>query len=515
MTATPLHPQPEPLTPRNGAPRPPTVEDAPLDTSIAREEFASSVDRLHTRRLDDHRRALPLSFVPADRGPERRGSPSKMRTGGTVGRSPIGDALAALAARDRSAREVVTESLEAVDRRDHELNAIATLVAEQALAEADQLDAELRDTGVLRPLHGVPITIKDVIDVGNVVTRGGSDAYEDTPTVDAVAVARLRAAGAIVIAKTTTHEFALGVTNPQSRNPHDLSRIPGGSSGGSAIAVATGMGLASLGTDTRASIRVPAALSGTVGFKPTFGRVPNTGVVSLSWTMDHVAPMAQTVTDAARLMDVLIGAGSDLTHAERAFGASGLRVGVPSAGFAGADPDVEASVRAAIGDLEAGGALVAECERPSSADFDDANAVGLIISRAEAASFHRTLGTDLSRCWTEIAEQLAAAASISAVDYLDAQRARGHLADAMLDVFNDIDVLALPTTLVTAPPVDDFAQYLMVLSRNAIPWSLIGFPAISVPCGTDRHGLPIGLQLVAPPHHEGLLVAVARAHESR
>jgi aspartyl-tRNA(Asn)/glutamyl-tRNA(Gln) amidotransferase subunit A len=486
---------------------------APLTTSIAREEFAASVDRLHARSLDDPHRRLPLSYIPSDGNGERRTSWSMTRTGGAVGPSPIGDALVALAERACSARELVLDSLDAVARLDPELNAIATLVAEQALAEADQLDAELTETGVLRPLHGVPITIKDVIDVGNVVTRGGSAAYEELPTVDAVAVARLRAAGAIVIAKTTTHEFALGVTNPQSRNPHDPTRIPGGSSGGSAIAVATGMGLAALGTDTRASIRVPASLSGTVGFKPTFGRVPSTGVVSLSWTMDHVAPMAMTVTDAARVMDVLIGGGSDLAQTERAFGVSGLRLGVPTAGFTGADADVDAAVRAALRALEADGAVMIDTERPSTIDFDDANAVGLIISRAESASFHRTLGTDLSRCWTEIAEQLEAATAISAVDYLDAQRARGHLADALLDVFSSVDVLAMPTTLVTAPPVDDFAQYLMVLSRNAIPWSLIGFPAISIPCGTDRNGLPIGLQLVAPPHREADLVAVARAYE--
>ena len=160
------------------------------------------------------------------------------------------------------------------------------------------------------PLHGIPVTVKDIIDVAGVPTRCGSAAYHDVPEVDAVGVARLRAAGAIVLAKVSTHEFALGVTTPQSRNPHDQTRIPGGSSGGSAIAVSTGMGLASLGTDTRASIRVPAALSGVVGFKPTYGSVPTGGVVPLSWTMDHVAPITSSVADAA-LWSTSSRAGTD------------------------------------------------------------------------------------------------------------------------------------------------------------------------------------------------------------
>ncbi len=174
-------------------------------------------------------------------------------------------------------------------------------------------------------------------------------------------MARLRAAGAVILAKTSTHEFALGVTNPQSRNPHDPSRIPGGSSGGSAIAVATGMGLASLGTDTRASIRVPAALSGTVGFKPTFGTVPTDGVVTLSWTMDHVAPMAASVADAALVLDALRGADApDLALAVRR-PVGGLRVGLPGAAWEGAEPDVVAAVDEAIASLAAAGVELSPC----------------------------------------------------------------------------------------------------------------------------------------------------------
>src|SRR5207245_121173 len=211
--------------------------------------------------------------------------------------------------------------------------------------------------------HGIPVTVKDVIHVAGAPTRAGSAVFEALPGEDADAVARLRAAGAIVLAKTTTHEFALGVTTPQSRNPHDPTRIPGGSSGGSAIAVATGMGLGSLATDTRASIRCPAALCGVVGLKPTFGAVPARGIVPLSWTMDHLGPLAVTVADAAILLDALTGRGGLTSRAGA--GIAGLRIGVPEATFAGAGFELEGEVRAALRAAEGLGCTVADAARPS------------------------------------------------------------------------------------------------------------------------------------------------------
>jgi len=413
----------------------------------------------------------------------------------------------------------------AIAERDRELHAIVDLDTDGALAAARAADRERADGGWLGPLHGVPVTVKDVIDVAGLRTRAGSDAYDERPTREGTAVARLRAAGAIVLAKVSTHEFALGVTNPQSRNPHDPARIPGGSSGGSAIAVATGMGLGSLGTDTRASIRVPSSLSGVVGIKATAGVVPTDGIVSLSWTMDHLGPLAASVGDAARLLDVLAGpvfggglaAEADAARTEPTLphvDGRRIRIGVPSAGLDGGDGDVVTAVGHAVARLVELGAEQVDAERPSSADFDDANATGLLISRTEAAAAHRAIGTDLDRCWPETADQLRAAADVTAVEYLDAQRRRGQLAQELLAGFADVDVLVLPTTLVTAPLVEDAGEYLMVLSRNAIPFSLVGFPALSLPCGRDRRGLPIGLQLVAPPHHERRLVAVASRLEA-
>jgi aspartyl-tRNA(Asn)/glutamyl-tRNA(Gln) amidotransferase subunit A len=418
--------------------------------------------------------------------------------------------MRALRRRDVSALELVEASVAAAAATTA-LGGVVELCPDAA-RHAAALDAELaagRDRG---PLHGIPITVKDVIDVSGVPTRAGSDAYEAVPTVDAIGVSRLVAAGAIVVAKAATHEFALGVTTPQCRNPHDPSRIPGGSSGGSAVCVVTRVGLGSLGTDTRASIRVPAALSGAVGFKPTYGRIPTAGTLTLSWTMDHLAPLARTVTDATLMLDALFGGASSLAWTATE-SLAGLRVGVPSAGFGDADPGVRVSVEHALGRLAQLGCRVALTEHPGDDELALASAAGLVISRCEAASAHRSLDLDRSRYWQEVREQLELAEHVFAVDYLDAQRQRAALRSGLRACFEHFEVLAMPTVPVVAPRVEDFARYLVVLARNAIPWSLVGFPAISLPVG-ESAGLPVGMQLVAAPGEEATLVRVARALEA-
>ncbi len=203
--------------------------------------------------------------------------------------------------------ELVEESIIAAEKDGVALGAVVELTAAPARADAVRLDRLAASNAPLGVLHGIPITVKDIVHVAGVATRAGSDAYYAVPAVDATAVARLRAAGAVILAKVSTHEFALGVTTPQSANPLDHQRIPGGSSGGSAIAVACGIGLGSVGTDTRASIRVPAAICGVVGLKGTRGLVPVEGIVPLSWTMDHVAPIGAMLADAALLLEVMAG----------------------------------------------------------------------------------------------------------------------------------------------------------------------------------------------------------------
>lgn len=279
-----------------------------------------------------------------------------------------------------------------------------------------------------------------------------------------------------------------------------------------------------LGTDTRASIRVPAALSGVVGFKLTFGLVPTHGVVTLSWSMDHVAPMAATVEDVALLLDVVAGrdprdpnsvdrpaspytgyAGADV---------SGLRVGVPAAAFEGADLEVARAVQAALDGLREAGCALHPLGVPSSADFEMTNAAGMIVSRAEAATLHqRWLLEHAERYTVETLAQLDEASRLPAVIYLAAQRLRELFRLRMLDLFSRIDALALPTSLVLAPLHEEAERYLLVLSRNCIPWSFVGFPAISLPCGRSAAGLPIGLQLVAPPFQDGRLITLGAAVE--
>jgi aspartyl-tRNA(Asn)/glutamyl-tRNA(Gln) amidotransferase subunit A len=328
------------------------------------------------------------------------------------------------------------------------------------------------------------------------------------PDDDADGVDLWRAAGAVILGKTSTHEFALGVTSPQARNPHDPTRIPGGSSGGSAIAVATGMGLASLGTDTRASIRVPAALCGVVGLKPTYGTISTRGVVPLSWTMDHVAVMAGTAEDAALALDALRPDGTAIAPAAGGR-VSHLRVGLATAAWEGTEAAVETAVAAQIDKLHGLVASVRETDRPTASDFGGANAMGLLVSRCEAATFHRARGLDRSLYWAEVRDQLDAADGVLATDYIDAQRYRASLREEMLAVLREHHVLAMPTAPVLAPAVERADEYLTILSRNAILWSFVGFPAISIPCPTD--GLPVGLQLVAGPGGEALLIALATA----
>ncbi|HEY6533857.1 MAG TPA: amidase, partial [Acidimicrobiales bacterium] len=274
-------------------------------------------------------------------------------------------------------------------------------------------------------------------------------------------------------------------------------------------AVTTGMGLASLGTDTRASIRVPAALCGLVGLKPTYGRVPTAGVVTLSWTMDHVAPMATTVADAATMLDALGPApapGGWMAHAAEV-DTRALRLGLSAVAFAEADAEVAKVVRVAAEELQRAGCVIGEADHPDAVDFDVANAAGLLVSRCEATTQHRSFALDRSLYWEEVADQLERAESVAAVDYLQAQRLRQDLSERLLAEFRSHDVLVMPTVPVVAPPIEDFAAYLMRLARTAIPFSFVGFPAMTVPCGTVD-GLPVGMQLVAPPGREDLLFAV-------
>ncbi|MBI4610148.1 MAG: amidase [Candidatus Rokubacteria bacterium] len=494
-----------------------------------RESFRSALERLHRYAADSPERRPAFGL----RLPEiHRGELEAVREAPPLGRGTAGPGLtiAGAAARIRegrlTARELVEQCIERIHRLNGSLRAFTCVLEEEARRQAAALDAEARAGSVRGPLHGVPVAVKDVIHVAGVPTTASSRAMTDVlPEHDAAAVARLRAAGAVIVGKTETHEFALGVTTPQSRNPWDPSRLPGGSSGGSAIALATGMSLGALGTDTRASIRMPAALSGVVGFKPTFGLVSTWGVVTLSWSMDHVGPMATTVEDAALLLNALVGhdprdpASVDRPREDftRYLGrrVEGLTVGVPAACLADCDGEVKEAFARAEATLAELGVRVVSTAEPRHEELEAANAAGLIVSRCEAASFHRERFAARSALYTrDVFEQLDEAHGVPAVDYLQAQRLRREFAERMLRGFEGIEALAMPTAPVPAPKADEAERYLTILSRNCVPWSFVGFPAISLPCGRTAEGLPIGLQLVGAPFADGLVLALASAFEA-
>jgi len=495
-----------------------------------RDQFRAAIARLAAYRASPASRQPSLGFRTLD---PRQATPRPLPPGAArapaanPGPSTLAGALAALHAGTTCAVELVREAYRAVALWEAHTHAFEYLVPEdEALRGAAALDALPPDQR--GPLHGVPLSIKDVLHVAGMPTTASSATLQNcVPASDAEAVARLRRAGALLLGKTTTHEYAMGVTTPQSRNPWDLNRDPGGSSGGAAVSLATGMALGALGTDTRASIRVPAALCGVVGFKPTFGLVPTQGVVMMSWSMDHVAPMARTTEDVALLLNTLVGPDRlDPYAADRPpvdyrarIGADvrGLRIAIPTQALRGAAAGVLAAFDTARRSLEAQGVQVEEVDEPTAEDFELANAAGLLVSRCEAVPFHNSLlGRDGVRAYRpDVREQIAEASQVLAIDYLEAQRFRAELAERMARLLTTYDALAMPTSRVVAPPSARGDEYLLVLSQNCIPWSFIGFPAASVPCGlAPGEGLPVGMQLVAAPFDEGVLLALGSALEA-
>jgi aspartyl-tRNA(Asn)/glutamyl-tRNA(Gln) amidotransferase subunit A len=450
--------------------------------------------------------------------------------------------LAALAERLRrrevSPVEVTREYLDRIATLDPQLTAFITVTGEQALADAAAAEREIAAGQYRGPLHGVPLAIKDLFYTAGVRTTAGSKILGDfVPTEDAAVVARLRAAGALSLGKTNLEEFAYGATsiNPHygaCHNPWDPARIAGGSSGGSAAAVAAGLCSAALGTDSGGSIRQPSALCGLVGLKPTYGRVSRHGVVPLSWSQDHVGPMARTVRDAALLLQAMAGhdprdpASSpapvpDYTAALED-GVRGLRLALPrDFFFERVDPTVEAAVRAAARTLQDLGATVEEVPLPHAVQVWTA---GAVILYTEATAYHgewlRTRPQDYGPL---VRARLRVGAAILATDYVKAQQARAILVAEMLQILDGFDALLTPTSPIAAPRRDesvvrwpdgteeDVRGATLRLTR---PFNLLGFPALSVPCGFTADSLPIGLQIVGHPFAEATALRVARAYEA-
>jgi aspartyl-tRNA(Asn)/glutamyl-tRNA(Gln) amidotransferase subunit A len=423
-----------------------------------------------------------------------------------------------------TAADLVEQCLAAVDSHGADTNAFIQLDAAAARAAARHADAERRrgvDRGLL---HGVPISIKDLIDVEGLPTTCASRAMPATPAVsDAPIVTRLREAGAVLFGKTNLHEFALGTTSDESawgpvRHPVDASRSAGGSSGGSAVAVATGMGLASVGTDTGGSIRIPASVCGVVGLKPTFGDIPLEGVVPLSVTLDHAGPLAQTVADAGCLWEVLAARPGDTRVSCEP---RELRLGQLGGPFESeVQPEVHAAFERALETLRAAGVSVSTVPLAGLESIADAY---VNLALPEAAAWHDAhIHGERSLYSPGVAARLDRGRAVGAVQYLAAQERRKRFSEAVSRALTAVHALVTPTLPMTAPPLlaDEIeitpGESGTVSIRSAMlrctqPFNMSRHPAISIPLPVP--GLPVGLQLVGAMEGTPALLAVAAACE--
>lgn len=456
-----------------------------------------------------------------------------MTTAADPAQRTIAQAAAALRDGTLSARSLTEATLARVAAVEPRIHAFECVLGDAALAAAEVADRELaagRDRG---PLHGIPVALKDIYDLAGVPTTASSKTRAGhVAPADAAVVERLRAAGAVLIGKTVTDEFAYGTVCAPTRNPWDTSRVPGGSSGGSGAALAAGACLGALGSDTAGSIRTPAALNGIAGLKPTFGRVSKRGLVPLAWSVDHPGPMARCVRDLALLLGVIAGHDRldpttvdvpvpDYTAALDA-GVDGLTVGVPSnAFFDGCEPAVEGAVREAIETLRGAGARVVDV---AIEHVEHAFAAGRLIVRAEATAYHDERVRDAAAPYGHNCRlAIEAGYFVPAGAYLRAQRVRELIRRGFAQALSRCDVLVAPTVPAVAAPArlfegaklgSDAFRAVNDQVRWAYPATLAGVPALSVPCGISPEGLPVGCQVFARPFDEATVLRVGQAYEA-
>jgi len=442
----------------------------------------------------------------------------------------LAEASALVRSRDISPVELTRSYLDRIRRLDPKINAYVTVTAERALAQARALEAELTAGRSRGPLHGIPVALKDNMDTAGIRTTAASAVIADrVPTEDAEVQRRLEAAGAVLLGKLNMHEFAYGGTNSISHfgpvhNPWSLGHIPGGSSGGSAAAVAARLCCAALGTDTLASIRLPAAYCGVVGLKATHGLASIRGIIPVAPSLDHVGPLARTVLDAALVMQAIAGFDphdpvsirAELPDFAGAVSQSPtkLRLGVTRTPYwEELDDDVAAAAEAAVQVLRGLGAESKEVSLPQAPDFR--------ILLAEAYAYHQPfLGDPANHAKYDpvTLQRLLAAGEIPARDYIRVSRELVLARRAIAQVFREVDLLVMPTapglpeTIANAVnPAEASGAEPSV--RNTAPFNLFGIPTVSVPCGVSRGGLPIGLQISGPRLGEVAVLALAHAYE--
>jgi aspartyl-tRNA(Asn)/glutamyl-tRNA(Gln) amidotransferase subunit A len=410
------------------------------------------------------------------------------------------------------------------------LNAFITVTRDQAMEAARSMEKEQRRGKWRGPLHGIPIALKDNIDTEGIRTTAASELFKDrVPSADAEVVRRLKHAGAVLLGKTNLHEFAYGGTSSISyfgavHNPWALDRIPGGSSGGSAAATAAGLCFGSLGTDTAGSLRIPVSYCGIVGFKPTYGRVSNRGVVPLSWTLDHVGPLCRSVEDTALMLDVIAGydeqdpssADVPVPNYSSAFKprASKLRLGIPRTPyFDGLDPEIAKAMDTAIEVLRKLTATTGEITLPSEGiPLDE---IYTKVRSIEAYTYHAQWIAESPEKYQAATRQAITknAAEVTTPAYVQARRQLDMIRRESTRIFSSVDLLVTPT--LPSPPVliTQAASPSAVSIRNTSPFDVLGLPTISVPCGFTNSGLPIGLQIVGAPFAELKVLALAHDYE--
>ena len=431
-------------------------------------------------------------------------------------------------ARELSPVELTQALLQRIERLDPTLHAFVTVTADRALVEAKAAEAAIAG-GDRRPLLGIPVAYKDIFATRGIRTTGGSALLGDwVPDADATCVARLQDAGCVMLGKVITHEFAWGLQTPghrfpPARNPWNLAHIPGGSSSGSAVALAAGLCAGALGSDTGGSIRSPASFSGIAGIKPTYGRCSRAGVLTLSWTLDHTGPMARTVEDCAFLLQALAGHDPLDPASSRAPVSDyltplgqpirGLRIGVPSRDFflEGADPEVAAAFEASLGTLRSLGADVRDVSLRHIWDSPSF----MVIMASEAFAYHERDLRERPHLYGDLMRtRLLHGGLYTAGEYVQAMRLRERLRREMLDALRSVDLFATPTTPKPAPTFEMAYDRSVGFPRsNTPPFNVSGLPALALPCGFTRDGLPISLQLAGRPFDEATVLRAGHAYE--
>jgi aspartyl-tRNA(Asn)/glutamyl-tRNA(Gln) amidotransferase subunit A len=452
-----------------------------------------------------------------------------------LSRPTIARGAPALRARELSPLELTESYLRRIELLNPSVNAYITVTAERARADARRANEDFAAGQIRTPLHGIPVALKDLFETEGIRTTGGAKIHaHHVPARDCTVARRLRDAGTILLGKLNTHEYAYGVTtnNPHfgpTRNPWDLAHIPGGSSGGSGAAIAAGLATATTGTDTGGSIRMPASVCGVVGLKPTYGRVSKAGVLPLSYLFDHAGPITRTVEDAALVLNAIAGydpadattvrAPVDDYTRELSSGLRGLRIGIPRQYFfARLDDEVRATVETALAELRRLGAELRDVEIHGVEEGFGA-IFGLVL--AEAQEIHaESLRTRRADFGADVLELLSAPAP-DARSLALGLRARDALSVSMRSALESVDLLVTPTTPIVAARVgQENIRYGGVeesvfgaMIRCTGPFNATGLPALSLPCGFTRAGLPVGLQIVGRPFDEVTVVRAGHAYE--